>query len=105
MRRILIERARRDARAKHGGGLERVPYEESGILAGEPAPELLALDEALTRLEKVDRRQAEIVKLRYFIGLTIAETAETLAVSPATIKLDWTYARAWLHAEIAKGTA
>lgn len=103
MRRILIERARRYTRLKHGGGMEQVPFEEERILASEFAPELLALDEALARLEKTDPRQAEVVKLRYFVGLTIAETAETLGVSPATVKLDWSYARAWLHREIEDG--
>ncbi len=100
MRRILIERARRYTRLKHGGGMERVPFQEDQLLASERAPEILALDEALDRLEKTDPRQAEVVKLRYFVGLTVVETAETIGVSPATVKLDWSYARAWLHREM-----
>jgi len=97
MRRILIERARRYTRLKHGGGMERVPFQEEQVIAQEVTPDLLALDEALTKLEASDPRQAEVVKLRFFIGLSVVETAETLGVSPATIKLDWSYARAWLH--------
>ncbi len=103
MRRILIERARRYARIRHGGGLEQVPLDQEEILSHEFIPELMALDEALARLEKLDSRQAEVVKLRFFVGLTIAETAETLEVSPATVKMDWTYARAWLYREIGDG--
>lgn len=100
MRRILIERARRVSRIRHGGEMEQVPYEEADLVGSMPDPQLLALDEALQRLEKEEPRQAEVVKLRYFVGFTIQETAEALGVSPATVKLDWSVARAWLHREI-----
>lgn len=100
MRRILIERARRYASVKHGGALERVPFREEQILAEDLAPDILALDTALARLEQTDPRPAQVVKLRYFVGLTVKETAETLGVSPATVKLDWSYARARLHLDM-----
>jgi len=101
MRRILIDRARRHARLKHGAGWEQVPYCEEELFLHEPDPQILVLDQALRRLEEIEPRKAEIVKLRYFVGLTIPETAEMLGVSPGTVKLDWAYARAWLHREIA----
>lgn len=94
MRRILIERARRYGRAKHGDGFERVPYAEDQLVSMERAPELLALDEALSILEAEHPRKATVVKLRYFVGFTIEETARALELSPATIKLEWAYARA-----------
>ncbi|MFH1845095.1 MAG: ECF-type sigma factor [bacterium] len=102
MRRILIERARRYSRTKHGGDLIQVPFDELRIRLEKPAADLLFLDLALQRLEDIDARQAEVVKLRYFAGFTIAETAETLGISPATVKVDWTHARAWLYQEMVK---
>ena len=100
MRRILIERARRRAAEKHGGGAERVTLED--VAADEEvAPEtLLAIDQALERLEKVDRQMAEVVKLRYFAGLSVEETAESLELSPRTVNRHWTGARAWLLREL-----
>ena len=100
MRRILIERARRVSRIKHGGELERVPFDEAEHVGIAPDPQILALDKALHWLERREPRQAEVVKLRYFVGLTIQETAEVLGISPATVKVDWGVARAWLHREI-----
>jgi RNA polymerase sigma factor (TIGR02999 family) len=97
MRRILVERARRRNRLRHGAGLARVPIDLLEIEGVRECPELLALDDALTRLERQDPRKAEVVKLRYFAGFSIAETAELLGISPATVKLDWAYARAWLE--------
>ncbi len=102
MRRILIERARRYSRIKHGGGLTQVPFDEQQILPDRPAADLLILDLALQRLEVIDPRQAEVVKLRYFVGLTNSETAESLGISLTTVKVDWTHARAWLYKEMVK---
>jgi RNA polymerase sigma factor (TIGR02999 family) len=100
MRRILIDNARRKARPKHGGGWRRV---DADLAAPQPelGPEdLLALDEALDRLAKEDAAKAELVKLRCFAGLTMAEVAEALGISLATAERHWTYARAWLFAEL-----
>ncbi|MDF1816383.1 MAG: ECF-type sigma factor [Verrucomicrobiales bacterium] len=97
MRRILIESARRKQAAKHGGGAERVDADEFEIAAPtEKDDEILAVHEALDSLAGHDIRKAELVKLRYFVGLTIEEAADALGISPATAKRDWTYARAWL---------
>jgi RNA polymerase sigma factor (TIGR02999 family) len=101
MRRILIERARRYGRIKHGGGRKRVDLPEHLVADESRSAELFALDEAIDRLEAFDKRKSDIVKLRYFVGMTIEETAEALCVSPATVKSDWAYTRAWLHREVA----
>jgi RNA polymerase sigma factor (TIGR02999 family) len=100
MRRILVENARRKRTVKHAGERARVSLE--GLdLADEPPPgPLLALDEALTRLAAEDPQKAELVKLRFFTGLSIEATARALAISPATAKRWWTFARAWLLHEI-----
>jgi RNA polymerase sigma factor (TIGR02999 family) len=97
MRRILVERARHYQRMKHGAGGERVDL-DSGIAGADPAIiDLVAIDEALTRLEQTDARKAKIVALRYFAGLSIEETANALDISPATVKNEWKFARAWLY--------
>jgi len=97
MRRILVERARHYQRIKHGGAGERVEL-DSGIMRVDPAlTDLVAVDEALTRLELTDPRKAQIVSLRYFAGLSVEETAAALDLSPATVKNEWKFARAWLH--------
>ncbi len=95
MRRILVESARRKNRVKRGGGLRRVDLDQVEA-AIEPADHLLALDEALDRLAEEDARKAELVKLRYFAGLSIEEAASCLGVSRATADRDWAYAKAWL---------
>ena len=100
MRRILVERARRRASLRHGAGLARVAIDLVEVEGVREPPELLALDEALQRLETRDPRKAQVVKLRFFAGLTIEETAELLGVAPATVKLDWAYSRAWLERAI-----
>ena len=101
MRRILVERARRKHSAKHGGDRRRVDLDKLELLIGEQRSEdLLALDEALGRLEAKDSRKAELVKLKYFAGLTNAQAAEVLGVSSSTIDSDWAYARCWLRTEI-----
>jgi RNA polymerase sigma factor (TIGR02999 family) len=96
MRRILVERARHYQRIKHGSGAEKVEL-DSGMMRIDPALiDLVAVDEALKRLEATDPRKAQIVSLRYFAGLSIEETAGALDLSPATVKNEWAYARAWL---------
>jgi RNA polymerase sigma factor (TIGR02999 family) len=97
MRRILVEHARRRAAEKRGGGVERVTFDDLEVASDEPDTDVLALDEALKALEAEDERLAGVVRLRYFGGYTIIEVAELLDVSPATVKRDWTYARAWLQ--------
>ena len=103
MRRILVESARRRHSQKRGGGMAREPIENVEVAAPEPPDELLALDEALTKLADTDPAAAELVKLRYFAGLSIPEAAEVLEVSPRTADRLWAYARAWLHQQITGG--
>jgi RNA polymerase sigma factor (TIGR02999 family) len=102
MRRILVERARSKSRIKRGGDRERVSLGEVATLEGEPDVDVLALDEALTRLASTDPRKAQVVNLRHFAGLTLEETAAALEVSLATVKADWSFARAWLHRELSR---
>jgi RNA polymerase sigma factor (TIGR02999 family) len=102
MRRILIERARRYASRRHGGGQERVTLGDAASPESIPPEELLALDEALTRLEAKDRAMADVVKLRFFSGLTVPETAAALGLSVATVNRHWAAARAWLQREITR---
>lgn len=96
MRQIIIDEARKRNAAKRGGARERVALDEGAILTEETAPHLVALDEALKELATVDERMSRIVELRFFTGLSIEETAEVLAISPATVKREWSTARAWL---------
>ena len=100
MRRILIERARMKQRVKHGGGFQRVELTGVAAIGDERSDELIALDEALTRFAQVEPLRAELVKLRYFAGLTIEEAAEALEISRSTAKRHWTFARAWLLADL-----
>jgi RNA polymerase sigma factor (TIGR02999 family) len=100
MRRILIDNARRRKALRHGGDQVRVDVDKIDIAAPAEDDQLLAIDEALQRLSKQDSKKAELVKLRYFIGLTIEEAAGALGISEATAKRWWEYARAWLHAEV-----
>lgn len=102
MRRILIERARKKASLKRGGDKLRVTFAEA-IAGKEPrAEEILALDQALSRLESRDPLMAQVVKLRYFAGLTVKETASAVGTSPRTVNNLWAVARAWLHREMAR---
>ncbi len=101
MRRILVERARRQRRLKHGGEFERHDVDDLPIAAPEVREDLIALDAALTKFQEVDRLAADLVQLRYFAGLTIAEAAQALGLAPRTADRTWAYARAWLHREIA----
>lgn len=96
MRRILIDHARRKLRIRHGGQREQVPLSEVELAAQAPAEELLDLDEALQRFAALEPAKAELVKLRYFAGLSEEEAAAALGISRATASRYWTYARAWL---------
>ena len=100
MRRILVDHARRRGFAKRGGGALRVALDEALVAARARGIDVLALDEALNALARVDRRKSRVVELRYFGGLNIEETAEVLGVSVDTVKRDWRMARAWLLAEL-----
>jgi RNA polymerase sigma factor (TIGR02999 family) len=105
MRRILIDRARSKSAARHGGDQQRVDITEADLAMADPDTDrLLAVNEALDKLAAVDRVEAELVKLRYFVGLTNDEAATILGVSPRTAKNYWTHARAWLFQEIKKDT-
>lgn len=103
MRRILVDHARTRHRVKRGGAALRVPLEEVVVAAEGLDINLVGLDEALTRLAAVDPRQGRIVELRFFGGLSVEETAEVLRVSPATVKNDWSVAKAWLRREQLRG--
>ena len=102
MRRILVDHARARDAAKRGAGEAPLSLEEWQLTAPGVDFEILALDEALTRLASIDPRQSRVVELRFFAGLTMDETAEVLHVSPATVGREWTLARAWLYAEIGR---
>lgn len=101
MRRILVEKARRKRRVKHGGDLARRELNEVEIIVPENKHDLLALDEALTSLAEEDPVKARLVELRFFAGMSVDEAAEVLGVSAITAKRYWRYARAWLHRKIA----
>jgi RNA polymerase sigma factor (TIGR02999 family) len=101
MRRILVEAARRKARLRHGGGRRRIELVDHP--ADTPDEDLVALDDALTRLTRRDPVKAELVKLRFFAGLTVPQAAAALGVSLATAERHWTFARTWLHADLNGG--
>jgi RNA polymerase sigma factor (TIGR02999 family) len=103
MRRILIENARRKGSVRHGGRCRKLAPATVEPTEEEAGEDLLALDEALQRLADTDNRKAELVKLRYFAGLTMEQAAEILGMSRSTAYENWAYARAWLRAEVAKG--
>jgi len=100
MRRILVERARKKARPRHGGQLERVDLAHVTLATEDSDDTVLAIHEALEKLARESAQQAEIVKLRYFVGLEHAEIAEALGISEATARRHWAYARSWLYAEL-----
>ena len=103
MRRILVDYARERNREKRGGAAENLPIEEAAfVVSEEKNVDLVALDEALNRLAEIDERQARVVELRYFSGLSIDETADILGVSNVTVRRDWNMAKAWLHQQISK---
>jgi RNA polymerase sigma factor (TIGR02999 family) len=100
MRRILVERARHKHTLKAGGGRQRQELDDIEPAVAGPDVDLLALDDALQVLEKTDKRRADVVKLRFFAGLTVEEVAEVLGVSTSTVDNDWAYARCWLRLAI-----
>lgn len=102
MRRILVDHARGYGAHKRGGERRKLSLDEAFVISEEKSPQLLALDEAVERLSKLDPRQGHVVDLRFFAGLTAEETAAALGVSPETVKLDWRFAKAWLQREIGK---
>jgi len=102
MRRILVDNARRKQSLKYGGGRKRIGLEEALLSKDDdtPAVDLIALDEALEKLSRKDKVKADLVKLRYFAGLTVEQAARLLDISPTTAKRHWTYAKAWLYGRI-----
>jgi len=100
MRRILVDHARARHRAKRGGSDIRVSLTDATSVTKEPDLDLVELDEALNKLAEIDPQQSKIVELRFFSGLNVQETAAALNISPATVKRDWSVAKAWLHREI-----
>lgn len=100
MRHILVERARRHGRIKHGGDRKQVPLHEEAATFDAVGIDMVALDEALDRLEQHNQRVAQVVMLRYFAGLGIDDTAQALGIGTTTVKAEWNYARAWLHREM-----
>jgi RNA polymerase sigma factor (TIGR02999 family) len=100
MRRILVDYARRQLRVKRGAGPTKLSLDEVVLLSPDRPDKMLALDQCLTRLEKLDPRQSRIVELRYFGGLTVDEVAEVLGVSPTTVRREWTSAKAYLYGEL-----
>lgn len=105
IRRILVDHARAGAYAKRGGNVVRIPLDEEGVGPSERGIQLLALDDALASLVKMDPRKGRLVELRYFGGLTVEESAEVLGVARATAKRDWKLAKAWLFAELSPSKA
>ena len=97
MRRILVDYARRRLYQKRGAGALQVTLGDAETIPVERTPDLVALDEALTSLTKIDKRRGRVVELKFFGGLSIEETAEVLKISPTTVERDWTIAKAWLH--------
>jgi RNA polymerase sigma factor (TIGR02999 family) len=102
MRRILVDHARAHGAGKRGDGARRVPLEDAAMIGGAVDIDLLALDEALTRLAAIDPQQSRVVELRFFGGLTMEETAEVMHISPATVGREWRMAKAWLFAEMGR---
>lgn len=100
MRRIMVENARRKGRLKHGGAMQRVDLDADGVITGSPQLDLIALDEALTRLAAAEPQKAELITLRFFGGLTMAEAANALGVSLPTAERYWIFAKSWLFAEL-----
>jgi RNA polymerase sigma factor (TIGR02999 family) len=103
MRRILIDRARARGAQKRGGHPRRLRLDQDALTGEDVSAELLDLDEALTKLAAEDSTKAELVKLRFFAGLTLEEAAGMLGISPATADRHWSYARAWLYHEMSRG--
>jgi RNA polymerase sigma factor (TIGR02999 family) len=105
MRRILVDQARRKLSLRRGGDLQRHPLEDQEIQAPEPAVDLLAVHETLDRFQEIDALAAQIVRLRYFAGMTLPEIADVLGISTSTAERSWAYARAWLHVALKEDAA
>jgi RNA polymerase sigma-70 factor, ECF subfamily len=105
MRRILVDYARSRSYLKRGGGLQQISLDEAADFSKERAPDLVALDEALEALAKIDERKSRLVELRFFGGLSVEEAAEVLRVSPTTVMRDWRLAKSWLFHELSGGTS
>lgn len=103
IRRILCDHARAHQTAKRGGGAAKLSLDEALAVPGGRDLNIVALDEALRQLEELDPKQSRIIELRFFTGLSIEETAEVMGISPATVKREWTTARAWLFRELQRG--
>jgi RNA polymerase sigma factor (TIGR02999 family) len=103
MRTILVDHARSHACAKRGGGAFKLELDDALVVSQKKAVEVIALNDALNELVRLDPQQSRIVELRFFGGLTVEETAEVLHLSPATIKREWSTAKAWLYHELSKG--
>ena len=104
MRRILVEHARRH-NLKRGGGLQHVSLDEAAVVGGDRPADLVALDDAMNALARLDTRKAQVVEMRFFGGLSVEETAEVLKVSSVTVKRDWSTAKLWLYRELAGGAS
>lgn len=100
MRRVLIDHARTKGRSKRGGNAVKISLDEAGEIPAGDSEALLTLDDALSRLEALNERQCRVVECRFFVGLSVEETAEALDTSPTTVKRDWAFARAWLNREL-----
>ncbi len=100
MRRILVDQARRKSRPKHGGDRQRLDLDEACAITRDPGEDLVALDAALSKFANASPEKADLVKLRFFAGMTIPEAAEALGISHATAERNWTYARTWLYCEL-----
>jgi RNA polymerase sigma factor (TIGR02999 family) len=103
MRRILVDHARRH-NLKRGGGVQHVSLDEAAAVGGDRATDLVALDDAMNALARLDARKVQVVEMRFFGGLSVEETAEVLKVSPVTVMRDWSTAKAWLYRELAGET-
>jgi RNA polymerase sigma factor (TIGR02999 family) len=104
MRRVLVDHARKRNASKRGGNHRTVTLEETLVSAKQREVDILALDDALSRLAQMDAQQTRIVEMRFFGGLSIDETARALGISPATVKRDWAVARTWLYRELSRAT-
>lgn len=101
MRRILVERARRQ-NIKRGRGVQHVPLDETAVVSDDPLVDFIALDDALNALARVDPRKVQVVEMRFFAGLTVEETAMVLKLSPVTVRRDWSAAKIWLYRELTR---
>jgi RNA polymerase sigma factor (TIGR02999 family) len=103
MRRILVDHAR-SHNIKRGGGVPHVALDEVAVVSGDRTDDLVALDEALNALARLNPRKVQIIEMRFFGGLSVEETAEVLRVSPATVRRDWSIAKLWIYRELGGGT-